>query len=106
MSACAATPPPDWMTSLRTCPEDEALYLLFERFDDMFLAGRFDEADKLCAAVDLSGLSAAVAFGFVAITAAASDKLPGRPQLLARVRAYIANKEGEDYAAALWSTFR
>lgn len=65
---------------------EKALDLVFENLDDLFRAGKFDEADKILNVVDLNQLDTNLLSGFMSATYPARDKLISRPDFMKRVR--------------------
>lgn len=69
---------------------DRALDLIFETFDDMFLAGRFDDANLLLQEFPLDDVCADVIVGVLTITLGAKDRLPYRPEFVQRARKFLS----------------
>ena len=64
---------------------DAALDILFDHIDDMFLAGKFKECDKVLPTIDLERLNTSLLVGLMMITFAAKDKLTYREQMLINI---------------------
>lgn len=84
--------------------QDSANDVVFECIDDMLLAGDFEGVDAVLAEAPLDGLTPAVALGYLTITHAAAQHLPGRPAFVDRVRPWLVAKIGAERTAALLST--
>ena len=80
---------------------DDAIDVIFERVDSLLSQGHFGECDRLLGRVDIERLDSDLMVAFLAITAAARDKLPGRTSLRARVAEALHRLKGEQYAAEL-----
>lgn len=79
---------------------EQELDRLFDFFDDLLLAGHFDECSMLLDKVSLGEKSPAELLTILTATAAARDKLPARGGLFSRVRAELVQR-GEDADALL-----
>lgn len=58
-----------------------AIDVLFERMDDLFLEGKFQEADRILSSVDVEKLDENLMVGFLTITFAAKEHLNNRDAL-------------------------
>ncbi|TFH46695.1 MAG: hypothetical protein E4H01_09535 [Lysobacterales bacterium] len=81
--------------------EDDKLDEIFNKVDDLFLAGKFEEADALLSAVDPREIGETLTIGWLTITFAARDRLQNRDALVARARAYFEAEIPEAAAALL-----
>jgi hypothetical protein len=61
---------------------DPAIDLLFDRVDNLLLAGKFSECDALLKVIDVKRLDSNLIVAALSITDAAKDKLPSRSQFL------------------------
>ena len=59
---------------------------MYGMFDSLFLAGKFEEADKLLATAPLQSFDSKLVFGLLALTLQAKDKLPSRPEFVTKAR--------------------
>ena len=75
---------------------DMALDVVFDRLDDLFLAGKFTEADAVLAAVNLDDCDPPVAMGYVTAGSWAKEHLPSYVAFIARVRPWMTAKVGEE----------
>ena len=71
---------------------------LFRLSDDLFSAGRFEEFDRLLAAVDVVGLSMEMIVCWLTVAAMpkrvdGTERLQSRPSFLRRARAEIERRE-------------
>ncbi len=66
--------------------EEEALDTAYDTIDDLLLAGRFDECDKLVGSIDPDGCSTAFLLAILTTTLPTSDKLPQRGKLMGLAR--------------------
>ncbi len=64
---------------------DAAIDRLFDLFDDLHFAGRFEESDSKLYAGGLDRLNDKLLVGLLTITVPARDHLPSRPALVQRV---------------------
>jgi hypothetical protein len=71
-----------------SCP-DEALSLIYDTLDDLLLEKRFADVDLALAVVNVDKLDVTLALGFLSITLAARERLPSRPDLVARVETRV-----------------
>ena len=65
---------------------DKATDLLFDTIDDLLLAKEFTRVGALLAEVDLGRLDVPLLVALLAVTSLASERLPGRPDLVNRTR--------------------
>lgn len=65
---------------------DDAMDVAFGNFDDLFRAGKFDEADKALDLIDLDKLDIQLMSGVMACTLPAKDKLLRRPAIIEKIR--------------------
>lgn len=63
------------------------VYSIMETFDDLYRAGKFNEADKLLAEVDIEAESSYTLVAYMVVSSWAEDKLNNRDVLLKKVRA-------------------
>ena len=79
----------DWLTEFYGMVEQgrdrAAGDLLFERVDDAFLDGRFQEINELLPTIKLELLNPTLLVGWLCITFAAKPHLPSRDALVLRV---------------------
>jgi hypothetical protein len=69
-----------------------AIDILFEHMDDLFLEGRFQEADKILSLVDVEKLDENLMVGFLTITSAAKDHLNNRDALYRQIEDRLGQK--------------
>lgn len=76
---------------------DAALDVLFDLLDDLLLAGRFPDVNRILRAVPVETLEVAILVGFLTITGPARGALhDGRPAFLARVREELRKRLPDD----------
>jgi len=75
---------------------DDQIDEIFDKVDDLFLAGKFAEADALLPGVDPAALDASLIVAWLTITMAARDKLKNRGDLVKRARAHFEKIEPAD----------
>ena len=72
---------------------DQKLDILYLWIDTLLLAGRFEEVDRILAAVDVERLRTAVLLGYLTITFAAKHMLDNRDAFYERVRKRVVETE-------------
>jgi len=65
---------------------DQSIDVLYDRVDDLLLAGDFGTVDNLLGIIDLDRLDSYLLIGMLSITLAAASKLPSRPEFVEKVR--------------------
>jgi hypothetical protein len=65
---------------------DDAMDVVFQEFDELFIAGKFDEANEMLGTIDLLRLDIQLISGVMASTCVAKDKLPGRKLFVEKAR--------------------
>jgi hypothetical protein len=78
----------DWINDVYCLNDDDAVYLIITKMDDLFLMNNFEECDRLLRLVDFTRLNTCTVVGFLAATFAARLKLNYRKEfvILARNR--------------------
>lgn len=79
------TPSNIWLP-IYTLSGDQAMDLLYETFDSLLFAERFDEVDQALRAVDPGRLSVELWVELLTITFVAKEHLPSRPELFVDIR--------------------
>lgn len=86
----AATAPP-WLDEVYVLVSQQnlegAIDLLFDRIDDLLLAGRMQECDKILRAVELGRLESNLLVGLLTATLPAAHSLPYRATLVVEIEA-------------------
>lgn len=85
---------PDWLEDMYCLVAkgdiDNALDVLFDKVDDLLLAGSFEECNRLLPLIDVGRLDTHLLVSVLSITKAASGLLPARQQLVRRVEERLA----------------
>ena len=72
---------------------DAALDAVLKTFDDLFLAGKFDEANSFLMEIDVNRLSVSLMVGILTATLPAKTQLPSRPTFVATIEAALRQIE-------------
>ena len=75
----------DVYTNIDAGNTDDAMDMLFDRLDDMFLTGMFGVADALLSHIDVDRLDTTMCVAVLATTFCAKDRLKARAHLVRRV---------------------
>ena len=67
----------------------KAVDILYEKVDDLLIAGEFKRCDELLRTIDLSRLDTNLIVSVLAMTKSAASDLPCRPNFLARARSVL-----------------
>jgi hypothetical protein len=68
---------------------DTALDLIYDKIDDLFLAGQFEEVDSLLGKIDIRGSSVDILLGFLTATLPAKSRLPSRAPFFHKVEIFL-----------------
>lgn len=71
---------------------DAALDLIFERVDEMFVNGRFEECDRVLQSVPVSEYTADTLIGLLTATLPAKSRLKSRPDFFAKVESVLKGR--------------
>lgn len=74
---------------------DRQLDYMFDRYDDLFLDGKFDEANELLGKVCVKDTPTVLLVGYLSITFAAKDKLPNRAKLYADIETELYTRDAD-----------
>lgn len=80
---------------------EDVILDLYVRIDDLLLAGDFAAVDRDIAAVDVEATPLILLFGWLSITAAASDRLAERAAFARKVATRVNRDEPAERAAEL-----
>ena len=72
---------------------DGALAIIFDRLDQAFTSGMFEEADQWLKEIRHQSLSPDLLVGILAASLPAKDKLPSRSHLWRRAKETLANEK-------------
>ena len=82
----------DWLQQIYRLVEaggghniDDAIDLLFDHIDEMFLEGRFEECNDLLPKIDLEKMDTYLLVGLLSITFAAKNKLSYHPEFESKI---------------------
>lgn len=65
---------------------DDAIDILFDTFDDLFMDGEFEKADELLPTIEVEKLDTNLLVALLVITYPAKEKLSNRPAVVERVK--------------------
>jgi hypothetical protein len=80
---------------------DRAIDRLFNDFEDLFEAGRFDICDEIISGVDLARLDTTLKIAYLAVTLCVKGRLVSRAAYYSRAKAVLVEREGEERAKRL-----
>lgn len=72
---------------------EDAIDLLFEQVDDLLLAGRFNDCDKILQKVDIDRLETNLMIGLLSVTLAAAKELPNRALVMSAIRESLTRSD-------------
>lgn len=81
--------------------EEALLDLIYDRLDDLLVAGDFDSCDAILAAVEVARLDPVGMVGFLTITLPARERLPSRAALVTRAREALSQRRPQNEVDAL-----
>jgi hypothetical protein len=80
---------------------DRGIDHIFEYFEDLFEAARFDACDRIIQHVDLERVDATLMVSFLVITLTVKDRLPSRAWYYSHARSRLVEQRGEEQAERL-----
>ena len=87
----------DWLSDVYLLVDSgktaDAIDAVFDCFDDMFEAQRFQESDNVLAAVDITRLDTNLMVAFLTITRCEKDKLLSRSKLVQSIENHLEKSQ-------------